>query len=39
MAQKTNKRSKLETIIWWIITLTIVVSIVAVPLLSVLVSK
>ncbi len=39
MAQKTKSRSKLETIIWWIITLTIVVSIVAVPLLSVLVTN
>jgi predicted nucleic acid-binding Zn ribbon protein len=36
MADK-SKRSKSETIVWWIISIVIIVSIVLVPLLSVLI--
>jgi len=37
MAQKTKSKNKYETLIWWVITITIIVSIVMVPLLQVLI--
>ena len=39
MAKKTNSRSKFELVVWYVIIATIVVTMVAVPLLSALVTK
>lgn len=34
MAKTSNTKGKYETLVWWVITITIIVSIVLVPLLS-----